>query len=100
VNAYLTGVQRNAEALPELQSLGAHLTEVEVIRYPLTFTLREELERFAARVYSDAWEVPEAIFEISMEELRAWADREYGDLDQQRADEVRFVIDVARFMAK
>jgi ubiquinone/menaquinone biosynthesis C-methylase UbiE len=100
VDAYLTGVQSNKESLPELQSLGAHLTEVEVIRYPLTFTLREELERFAARVYSDAWEVPVAIFETSMEELRTWVDREYGDLDQQRADEVRFVIDVARFQAK
>jgi ubiquinone/menaquinone biosynthesis C-methylase UbiE len=97
VNAYLTGVQRNAESLPVLQSLGAQLTEVEVIRYPLTFTLREELKRFASRVYSDAWEIPDAIFETSMQELRTWVDHEYGDLDQQRADEVRFVIDVARF---
>jgi ubiquinone/menaquinone biosynthesis C-methylase UbiE len=97
VNAYLTGVQRNAESLAELQSLGARLTEEEVIRYPLAFTLREELERFASRVYSDAWDVPKAIFETSLEELRTWVHHEYGDLDQQRADEVRFVIDVARF---
>ena len=97
VNAYLTGVQRNAESLPELQFLGAQLTEVEVIRYPLTFTLHEELERFASRVYSDAWDVPDAIFETSMQELRTWVKHEYGDLDQQRTDEVRFVIDVARF---
>jgi ubiquinone/menaquinone biosynthesis C-methylase UbiE len=97
VNAYLTGVQRNAESLPELESLGATLTEMEVIRYPLTFTLRGELERFASRVYSDAWEVPEAIFGASMEALQAWVNNEYGDLDRQRADEVRFVIDLARF---
>ena len=97
VNAYLTGVQSNAESLPELQSLGAHLTQVEVIRYPLMFTLREELERFESRVYSDAWDVPNAIFEASLKELHTWVDHEYGDLDQQRADEVRFVIDVARF---
>jgi ubiquinone/menaquinone biosynthesis C-methylase UbiE len=97
VNAYLTGVQRNAESLLELQSLGAQLTEVEVIRYPLTFTLRKELERFASRVYSDAWDVPDAVFETSLKELRTWVEHEHGDLDQQRADEVRFVIDVARF---
>jgi len=97
VNAYLTGVQRNVESLPELEALGASLTELEVIRYPLTFTLRGELERFASRVYSDAWEVPDAIFETSMQELRSWVEHEYGDLDQPRADEVRFVIDVARF---
>lgn len=97
VDAYLTGVQRNAESLLELQSLGAHLTEVEVIHYPLTFTLREELERFASRVYSDAWDVPDAIFETSLQELRTWVEHEYRDLDQQRADEVRFVIDIGRF---
>jgi ubiquinone/menaquinone biosynthesis C-methylase UbiE len=97
VNAYLTGVQRNAESLLELRSLGAQLTVVEVIRYPLTFTLREELERFASRVYSDAWDVPDAIFETSIQELRSRVEHEYGDLDQQRADEVRFVIDVGRF---
>jgi ubiquinone/menaquinone biosynthesis C-methylase UbiE len=97
VNAYLTGVQRNAESLPELESLGATLTEREVIRYPLTFTLRGELERFASRAYSDAWDIPEGIFEASVEALHAWVDKAYGDLDQERADEVRFVIDVARF---
>lgn len=97
VNAYLTGVQRNAESLPELQSLGAQVTELEVIRYPLKFTLREELERFASRVYPDAWDVPDLLFETSIQELRIWASHEYGDLDQPRADEVRFVIDVARF---
>jgi ubiquinone/menaquinone biosynthesis C-methylase UbiE len=97
VNAYLPGVQSNADSLPELRSLGAHLTEVDVIHYPTTFTLREELERFAARVSSDAWDIPDAIFEASLEALRTWVDHEYGDLDLQRADEVRFVIDVARF---
>jgi ubiquinone/menaquinone biosynthesis C-methylase UbiE len=97
VNAQLTGVKSNAESLRELQSLGARLTEVEVIRYPHTFTLREELERFAARVYSDAWDIPDAIYDASLKELRTWVDHEYGNLDQQLHDDVRFVIDVARF---
>ena len=97
VNAYLTGLQSNAQSLPELQSLGARLTEVDVVHYPLTFTLREELERFATRVYSDAWDIPDAVFDASLKELRNWVEHEYGDLDQQLEDEVRFVIDVARF---
>lgn len=97
VDANLTGVRSNEDSLPELQSLGAHLTEMEVVRYPLSFTLRGELERFASRAYSDAWEIPEAIFDASLEALRTWVDHEYGDLDQPRADEVRFVIDAARF---
>ena len=97
VDARLTGVRDDAEFLSELRRLGAHLTEMEVIRYPLTFTLREELERFASRVYSDTWNIPDAIYDASLKELRAWADREYGGLDQKMEDEVRFVIDVARF---
>jgi ubiquinone/menaquinone biosynthesis C-methylase UbiE len=97
VNAELPGLQANTEMQEELQSLGAQLTEVEVAHYSLLFTLREELERFARRIYSDSWEIPDPIFEASVEELETWAAHEYGDLDQQRQGEVRFSIDVARF---
>jgi ubiquinone/menaquinone biosynthesis C-methylase UbiE len=97
MNANLPGVQGNAEIQQELRSLGAQLAEVEVVRYPLLFTLREELERFAARIYSDSWEIPDAIFKASLEDLRSWVEHEYGNLDQQLQDEVRFTIDMARF---
>lgn len=97
VDASLPGIQDGSEFLPELRSLGAQLTEVEVIRYPLTFTLRAELERFASRVYSDSWYIPDEVHAASLEQLRTWVDHEYGDLDIERADEVRFAIDAARF---
>ena len=77
--------------------MGAHVREVEVLRYPLTYTLREELERFAGRIYSDSWDIPNPVFEVSVKELRSWAEAQYGDLDQERADEVRFAIDIAQF---
>ena len=97
VDAHLPGVQSSAEFLQELKSMGARLSEVEVLRYPVQFTLREELERFSSRIYSDSWEIPDDIFDASMKELRAWVEHEYGDFDQPREDEVRFAIDVARF---
>ncbi len=97
LNAGNPGIQGREQLVAELQSMGARLTEVEVLRYPLVFTLREELERFASRIYSDSWEIPDAIFESSLEELRTWVKHEYGNLDQQLQDEVRFSIDVARF---
>lgn len=97
VNAHNPGLQGREEFVRELQSLGAQLQEVEVLRYPLRFTLREELERFESRIYSDSWDIPDEIFGASLEELRTWLDDEYGDLDQPREDEVRFAIDVARF---
>jgi SAM-dependent methyltransferase len=97
VDARLPGIQGSAEFRGELVSMGAKLREVEVLRYPLKFTLREELGRFAARVYSDSWEIPDAVFDASLNELGTWVEGEYGDLDEPREDEVRFSIDVARF---
>jgi len=93
----LPGVQDDEEFFSELRALGAHFTEMEVIRYPLSFTLNEELERFASRVNSHTWDIPEPVFSGSIAALRTWVNQEYSDLDQPRADEVRFVIDVARF---
>jgi ubiquinone/menaquinone biosynthesis C-methylase UbiE len=92
----LPGVQEKEEFFSELRSLGAHFTEMEVIRYPLTFTLNEELERFASRVSSHTWDIPDTVFNASIEALRTWVNQEYRDLDQPRADEVQFLIDVAR----
>ena len=96
-NAYNPGLQDQTEFAQELRSMGAQLTEVEVLRYPLTFTLREELDRFGSRIYSDSWEIPNPVFDASIQELRAWVENEYVDLDQPREDEVRFSIDIARF---
>jgi ubiquinone/menaquinone biosynthesis C-methylase UbiE len=97
VDAGHPGAREQVQLVQELRSLGAVVTEVEVIRYSDSFNLREELDRFASRVYSDTWDLPDEIFEASMKELRAWVRREYGSLDQEIQDEVRFLIDVARF---
>jgi ubiquinone/menaquinone biosynthesis C-methylase UbiE len=97
VDAGHPGARERADLLQELHSLGADLTEIEAIRFTDTFNLREELERFRSRVYSETWDLPDAIFDASMKELRAWVTAEYGSLDQEIKEEVRFLIDVARF---
>jgi ubiquinone/menaquinone biosynthesis C-methylase UbiE len=91
------GAREQAELLQELRSLGAEISEVEAIRFTETLNLREDLNRFASRLYSETWDLPDAIFEESMKELRAWVTAEYGSLDQEITDEVRFLINVARF---
>jgi len=91
------GVQDQDELFQELRSLGAEVAEVEVVRFSDSYILREELDRFASRTYSYTWDIPDAIFEASVRELRSWAEAEFGSLDQQIEDEVRFAIDVARF---
>lgn len=97
IDAGHPGVRDQAELLEELRSLGADLTEVEAARFPYAFNLREELGRFESRIYSETWDLPDATFDASMNELRAWSLQEFGSLDQELEDEVRFVIQVARF---
>lgn len=91
------GAQSEEEIRNELGSLDARLKEVEVVRFPHSYTLRAELDRFESRVYSDTWFVPEPLYQASLAELRAWVTREYGDLDQEREDTVRFFFDAAYF---
>lgn len=97
VSASAVGVQNWEEFLQELQRLGGRSTEVEVIRYPMPFILREELDYFASRTSSDTWDIPDDIFDLSLKELRSWVESEYKNLDQIIENEVRFVIDVVRF---
>ena len=97
VDAGHPGARKQAELLQELTSLGAAVSEVEVVRYTDSFHLREELDRFESRIYSETWDLPDDLFEASIRELRAWAMQEYGSLDQELEDHVRFVIDVAQF---
>jgi ubiquinone/menaquinone biosynthesis C-methylase UbiE len=91
------GMRDHQRILDELQAQGAELSEVEVVRYTRQYTLREEMELLRARVYSDAWHIPEDVHETSLAEVQDWVEREYRDWDLPQEDEVRFVIDVARF---
>ena len=97
VNVRHVGLQDQTEFAQEIPALGGRLTEIEVIRYPMPFRLREELDRFSSRQSSDTWDIPDDIFEASLKELRAWVEGEFNDLDQEIENEVRFVIDVVRF---
>jgi SAM-dependent methyltransferase len=97
VDAGHPGLRTHTDLLAELRSLGAAVSEVEPARYTIPVNIRKELENFAARIYSETWDIPDAIFNESMDELRAWASREFGDIDQEIVDEARFVIHVARF---
>ncbi len=97
VEAGHPGLQNDADLLRELHGLGADVSEVEVVRFSDSFTLSDELDRFESRIYSDTWDIPDAIYEASMKELRGWTNHQFGNLDQEITDEVRFLIQVARF---
>jgi ubiquinone/menaquinone biosynthesis C-methylase UbiE len=97
VDAEHPGARDFKDVQEELRTLGANLTEIEAVRFPDSFILQEELDRFASRIYSYTWHIPDPVFGESMQELRSWVFSEYGDLDQEIHEEVRFVMQVARF---
>ena len=79
--------------------MGAQVGEMEILRYSLRYTLRAELERFQSRIFSDSWDVPDALFDRSLADLRTWIENEYGDLDEPHEDQLQFAITLARFGA-
>jgi len=91
------GAQDGEEVRAELRRMGARLEEVEVVRFPHRFTLRDLLDLYTNRVFSDTWSVPEALYQESLAELRGWVKGEFGELDMEREDTVRFVYDAAFF---
>ncbi|MGE5375129.1 MAG: class I SAM-dependent methyltransferase [Bacteroidota bacterium] len=97
VQIHQPGIRDFEQFRRELRSLGATLSEVDVVHFPIPLTIREELGRFVSRAYSDAWDIPDDVHAASMEALQTWVDQEYGDLDRRYEDEGMFVVDVGRF---
>jgi ubiquinone/menaquinone biosynthesis C-methylase UbiE len=91
------GAQNPAEIATELTTLGAQLEEVEVLRYYSTGTPREALDQICSRVCSDAWDVPEDVFEATFKEITAWTKKEFKHLDEPISTERRFVLRITRF---
>jgi SAM-dependent methyltransferase len=91
------GVQNHAEIDAELQTMGGRVELVEVLRYTATATPRERLDQIYSRVCSDAWDVPEDVFEATFKDLVAWCRKEIGPLDKPITEERRFTLRITRF---
>lgn len=91
------GVQTHAELDVELQQLGGQVETVEVLRYQATATPRERLDHIHNRVCSDAWDVPDEVFEATFKEISTWTKSEIGPLDMPITEERRFILRIARF---
>jgi ubiquinone/menaquinone biosynthesis C-methylase UbiE len=91
------GAQTPDEIATELTTLGAQLEEVEVLRYYSTDTPREALDQIRSRVCSDAWDVPNEVFETTFKEVTAWTKQKFKHLDEPISTERRFVLRITRF---
>jgi SAM-dependent methyltransferase len=92
------GVSEHEVLLEELANMEATVIERDVVHYGIKFTPREELERFEGRVYSNTWDIPDDIYQASLRALAAWAVDQYGTLDREFEDEVRFSLEIVRFL--
>lgn len=90
------GAQLPDEVIAEMKTLG-HFEEIQLVHYQTTSTARFELERIASRVMSEAWQVPEDIYTVTLDETHEWALREYGDLDRPVNEDRHFIAQVMRF---
>ena len=93
------GVQSRDELVAELTRMGASVEEVTVARMESSVTPLSVVESIADRIFSDTWDVPEAVMRPTVEELRVWAEQTYGDLNEPHAVERLFTLDIARFTA-
>ena len=91
------GVKDDKELQEALSALGAEVTQMEVVRYPRTYIVRELIDGIASRTHSHTWDVPDAVLDTSLDELRAWAVLEFGNLDKSFVEEACFMLDVSRF---
>ena len=91
------GAQTPDDISAELKTMGAQLEEVEVLRYYSSSTPREILEAIHSRVCSDAWDVPNDVFEATFTEVSAWTKKEFKHLDEPISTERRFVLRITRF---
>jgi len=91
-----SGAQLPDDVIAEMKTLG-HFEEIQLVQYQTSSTARFELDRIASRVMSDAWQVPEEIYAVTLDETREWAVREFGDLDRPVVEDRHFIAQVVRF---
>lgn len=91
------GVRDEKELHEAVKAMGAEVTQVEVVRYPRMVVVREIIDGIASRTHSHAWDVPDDVMDKSLEELRSWASKEYGDVDKVYEEQACFMLDLTRF---
>ncbi len=90
------GAQLPDDVIAALKALG-DFEEIQLVQYQTTSTARFELDRIANRVMSDAWQVPDEVYDTTLNETREWAAREFGDLDRPVVEDRHFIAQVVRF---
>lgn len=91
------GVKDEKELHEFLNAMGAKVTQMEVVRFPRSYVIRDVIEGIAKRTFSHSWDVPDDVMDKSLQELQTWAVAEFGSLDNEFMEEASFILDIARF---
>jgi SAM-dependent methyltransferase len=85
------GAQEFDDVKAALFEMGAAMDEWAVGEWATTRTLARHIETVEHRTWSATWDVPDDFFAQCLDELRAWAVREYGALEREFATPRKFV---------
>lgn len=95
----LTRCCTSEDVCQELRSQGAELEMVTAAQWQVRIALSELLDRYAGRVYSSCWQIPEEVVPLAVRDVRAWARERYDSEDEVLSSGVKFDITVARHWA-
>ena len=90
VNLKRPGVSSNDELAAEFVRQGFASQHVCVIEWENSTTFAEILEGIEKGIFSETWAVPERVMTLVIPDLRAWTEKEFGDLSQICLEESRF----------
>lgn len=95
VDASVPGAGKT-EVLRALREMNATLETCVAARWREAITVEEALGRYAERLYSTEWRLPDALFEAALGGLRSWAFGRYPSPDTVLNDAVTFEVTAAR----
>ena len=84
------------EVVAELTAQGANLDVVVAARWKSNLTIAELLDRIENKLYSGCWQIPDDIFPLAIQDLRAWAQDHFGNLNHPLSDAAQFKLLVVR----
>lgn len=70
------------DVLGYFQAQGLALETVPVAEIGRTRTVAEALQTYCDRIYSHLWQIPDPVFALAIEELKAWVQQTYPNLEE------------------